>query len=525
MVKVQLTAFLLLALLAVNGTAFKILFFIPLFGISHVNFSGRLADFIAQAGHEVAVYQPVLDETIKSKGFKSLNITKYFTLPRNPGDYSTYNREEFDKTIWNGMDLSMMKKFSQFRGEFCEGIMNDKKNIAALKAENFDLVVTEWFEPCGFGLIEAIGAKKFVTTSSGNLFPSYLAVFGVKPHHSYSPAVMSTMTEKMGFLDRVKSFTTYISFNLIMKDILMGSITRAIQRNHPDFHLETKISKSAFVFVNSEDHVGFIHPRTPKMISIPNMDNAKPKPLPAKYADIIESPKTRGIVLFSFGSVVQAYTMPAHVKTAFLEAFIEFPDITFFWKYEKPEDGTAADIPNVFIDKWLPQRDLLHHPKMLAFITHGGQNSLNEAAATGVPLLALPVFADQPMNTALLTYRGMGFGLDHKTLTKEKVVEALQEILNNKKYKEKAQVISRMIQARPLSTKESFIKHIEFAAEFGDTGTLSAEGANQNVFVFYSLDVIGFLLAVVILVVLLLKWVVVSVVRLVKSKLVKTKKE
>uniref|UniRef100_A0A7E4USQ7 UDP-glucuronosyltransferase n=1 Tax=Panagrellus redivivus TaxID=6233 RepID=A0A7E4USQ7_PANRE len=524
MVKIQLTAFLLLALLAVSGAAFKILFFIPLFGISHVNFSGRLADIIAQAGHEVVVYQPVLDDSIKTKGFKSPNITKYFTLPAKGEDYS-YDRDEFERAIWGGMSMELMKKFSHFRGEFCKAIMNDKENIAALKAENFDLVVTEWFEPCGYGLLEALGAKKYVTTSSGGLHSANLAVFGVKPHLSYTPAVMSTMTEKMGFVERVKSFGTYLFFNLVLKDIFMGSISRAIQHHYPNFDLDTKISKSAFVFVNSEDHLAYTLPRTPKFIMIPNMDNAQPKPLTAKYAEIVESPKTRGTVLFSFGSVVQAYTMPAHVKTAFLEAFKEFPDITFFWKYEKPEDGTAANIPNVFIDKWLPQRDLLHHPKMLAFITHAGQNSLNEAAATGVPLLSLPVFGDQPSNTALLTYRGMGFGLDQKTLTKEKVVEALNEILNNKKYKEKAQLISRMIQARPLSTKESFIKHIEFAAEFGDTGTLSAEGANQSVFVFHSLDVIGLLLAVIILVVLLLKWVIVSVARLVRTKLVKSKKE
>uniref|UniRef100_A0A7E4VWE8 UDP-glucuronosyltransferase n=1 Tax=Panagrellus redivivus TaxID=6233 RepID=A0A7E4VWE8_PANRE len=200
--------------------------------------------------------------------------------------------------------------------------------------------------------------------------------------------------------------------------------------------------------------------------------------------------------------------MPSHVKTAFLEAFKEFPDILFFWKYEKPEDGTAAQIPNVFIDKWLPQRDLLYHPKMLAFITHGGQNSLNEAAAAGVPLISLPVFADQPQITELIKYRGLGL-----------------EILNNKKYQEKAKLISRMIQARTLSTKESFIKHIEFAAEFGDTGTLSAEGANQNMFVLYSLDVIGFLALVVVLTVLLLKWVISLLYKVISSRMTKSKKD
>uniref|UniRef100_A0A7E4VYD5 glucuronosyltransferase n=1 Tax=Panagrellus redivivus TaxID=6233 RepID=A0A7E4VYD5_PANRE len=66
----------------------------------------------------------------------------------------------------------------------------------------------------------------------------------------------------------------------------------------------------------------------------------------------------------------------------------------------------------VFIDKWLHHRDLISHPKMLAFITHGGQNSINEAAAAGVLLLSLPVF-QQPQNTKLIKYRGLRLGLDH----------------------------------------------------------------------------------------------------------------
>jgi hypothetical protein len=51
--------------------------------------------------------------------------------------------------------------------------------------------------------------------------------------------------------------------------------------------------------------------------------------------------------------------MPAESKQAFLEAFSEFPDHTFLWKYEKPEDKIAANYSNVVDMPWFPQRDLL----------------------------------------------------------------------------------------------------------------------------------------------------------------------
>ena len=48
--------------------------------------------------------------------------------------------------------------------------------------------------------------------------------------------------------------------------------------------------------------------------------------------------------------------------------------------------------------KWLPQNDVLGSPQTRAFMSHCGANSLYEAAFHGVPIIALPFFADQPGN-------------------------------------------------------------------------------------------------------------------------------
>uniref|UniRef100_A0A7E4W5C8 UDP-glucuronosyltransferase n=1 Tax=Panagrellus redivivus TaxID=6233 RepID=A0A7E4W5C8_PANRE len=515
----------LLVLLASASECYKILFFIPRFGVSHIRFSGRLADVLSDAGHEVHVYQPIVDESIQVPGFTPSKMAKVFYLPKKPGDYPSFTVHEKQDEIWEGMPISSQRNLGLCKGEACEAVLNDTKNLDLLRAENYDLVVTEYFEPCGYGVIKAIGAKKYVTTWSCGLHAGLTGPLGVKSHWSYHPGLSTLTTEKMTFLERVKSFIGFFADYNLLRPLMVKYATQAIQKHFPEFDLSRAIAGSAFIFINSEEHVEYTVPLTPKIIRIPNMYNVAVKPLTGKISEIVESPESRGFVLLSLGTIVHSASMPAHVKTAFLEAFAEFPDVTFFWKYENPEDGTAADIPNVYTEKWLPQRDLLYHPKLLAFITHAGQNSVSEAAAAGVPMIALPLFADQPKNGKMVEYREMVVYLDHKTLTKEKVVDALQAVLNNEKYKEKARLISRMIEARPLSTKETFIKHIEFAAEFGDTGTLSAEGANQNVFVFYSLDVIGFLVGVVLIVIFVLKSMVTGIFRIVKSKFVKTKQE
>ncbi len=74
----------------------------------------------------------------------------------------------------------------------------------------------------------------------------------------------------------------------------------------------------------------------------------------------------KGVVLVSFGSVAQSYLMPREMKKAFLEAFAQFPDVTFLWKYEKDEDNVSAGYKNVITGKWLPQTDLLGE-KILLF--------------------------------------------------------------------------------------------------------------------------------------------------------------
>lgn len=50
--------------------------------------------------------------------------------------------------------------------------------------------------------------------------------------------------------------------------------------------------------------------------------------------------------------------MPVEMKKNLLEAFAEFPNVTFIWKYEKAEN-VAKDYTNVVVADWIPQNDLL----------------------------------------------------------------------------------------------------------------------------------------------------------------------
>lgn len=97
------------------------------------------------------------------------------------------------------------------------------------------------------------------------------------------------------------------------------------------------------------------------------------------------------------------------------EILRKFPDVTFIWKYEKPEDKISEGIPNLIVTTWVPQNDMLceftlhirsihsfsDDPRLSLFITHCGQGSTTEATTAGIPLIVIPVLADQKRNAAV----------------------------------------------------------------------------------------------------------------------------
>ena len=58
---------------------------------------------------------------------------------------------------------------------------------------------------------------------------------------------------------------------------------------------------------------------------------------------------------------------------------------------------------NIKVITWAPQNDVLGHPAVKAFVTQAGINSLYEAAYHAVPIVAVPLIADQDENAAKVT--------------------------------------------------------------------------------------------------------------------------
>ncbi|KZV52754.1 cyanidin-3-O-glucoside 2-O-glucuronosyltransferase-like [Dorcoceras hygrometricum] len=100
---------------------------------------------------------------------------------------------------------------------------------------------------------------------------------------------------------------------------------------------------------------------------------------------------------------------------------LELCNVNFIWVVRSPV-GERIDInevmPKGFLDRakergiivkgWAPQAKILAHKSVGAFVSHCGMSSTIESFYFGVPVVAVPLKLDQPLNARLLVEAGVG---------------------------------------------------------------------------------------------------------------------
>ena len=74
------------------------------------------------------------------------------------------------------------------------------------------------------------------------------------------------------------------------------------------------------------------------------------------------------------------------------------------------------------------------HPKAKLFLTHGGSHGIYEGICHGVPMVMMPLFGDQPDNVDYMVARGVAVVIDVFDVTTEKVLEAINKVVNDTRY-------------------------------------------------------------------------------------------
>lgn len=96
-----------------------------------------------------------------------------------------------------------------------------------------------------------------------------------------------------------------------------------------------------------------------------------PAPLPQDLALWMDA-SANGVLLVSLGTLAEVVLTDATVNM--LAAVFSSLPVSVLWKLQRNAPSKLES--NVKVVKWFPQNDLLAHPNLRAFFTHGGMNSV-----------------------------------------------------------------------------------------------------------------------------------------------------
>lgn len=181
--------------------------------------------------------------------------------------------------------------------------------------------------------------------------------------------------------------------------------------------------------------------------------------------------------------------MPAAQLSAFQQVFSEFSQIRILWKWES--DNVDRMPKNVLAKKWLPQNDILAHPNVKLFITHGGLLGSQEGIYHGVPMLGIPFVVDQHINTNRASMQGYALKLKFQNVTVESLRWAITELLHNPIYLAKAKEFSRVFRDRPETAMERAMFWIEHVIRFRGADHMRSAGRDLPWYNYLLIDVFG----------------------------------
>jgi len=102
---------------------------------------------------------------------------------------------------------------------------------------------------------------------------------------------------------------------------------------------------------------------------------------------------------------------------------------------------------NVRVDQYVPQSLLLPHCELV--VSHAGSGSVIGALAHGLPMVLLPIGADQPLNAARCQELHVAQILDPFHATAADVSKAVSSVLSDSSYRRNAQRLKAEIEALP----------------------------------------------------------------------------
>ena len=375
----------------------------------------------------------------------------------------------------------------------CRYLMEDKKFIEKVREIDFDLMLVDGFviAPCRFILPYHLGVPYVYQFSVSGDWALKIPVLP-----SFHPAQDITNTinlpNKMDFWQRTVNLFLYIANNFILP--LMLPVNNSLLNEYaPGLTWQDLILKSELFLVTRDYMLEYPSVELPNVITTSGITVQPAKPLSADLEKIFQQDK-HGVILVSFGSLAGA--LHEDIIDKLFETFSRLEQ-TIIMRFVGDIEAARQKAPaNLHLMSWLPQNDILGHKNVLAFVTHCGNNGRYEALYHGVPMVGIPIFAEQHYNAFTVVQHGYGLQVESMdSFTVDELYEAISKVLTDPKFRDNTQHASAIMKADKMLPKEKLAYWVDHVMKFGGAH-LRPACQDLPFYNTFMLDVMAFLLVV-----------------------------
>uniref|UniRef100_A0A672Z1A8 UDP-glucuronosyltransferase n=1 Tax=Sphaeramia orbicularis TaxID=375764 RepID=A0A672Z1A8_9TELE len=465
-----------------------------------------LIEELHSRGHEITVMRPSDSWYIKAESSYS-TITLESPLGFDAEKFGGFvtkmlNLRRDGASFWSriALEYELVEQFYQLHKHMVKlvgDIFDDEKMMQELRDAKYDLVLTDPAIGAGVLLAHRLGLPLVLNvrwTIQGE------AHYAIAPSPlSYIPIPGSEMTDKMTFSQRIKNFLFYFFTRLQIWYVTEPNYKPFVHRYFgPDIHYMELFQAADIWLMRNDFTFEFPRPTMPNVVYMSGFQCKPSKPLPKELEDFVQSSGEHGVIIMTLGTLVT--NLPEDIAEDIAAAFAQLPQ-KVIWRHKGKRPPTLGN--NTLILDWLPQNDLLGHPKTRLFVAHGGTNGLQEAIHHGVPLVGLPLMFDQHDNFFRMKSRGVAQVLDIATVNKDNFLQALKEVLYEPSYRDKIRTLSNLHRDQPIKPLDRAMFWIEFVMRHKGASHLRTESYKMSMIQYHSIDVAVFLLAVVSLVLII----------------------
>lgn len=438
---VTLTVYILM--LQPAASANVLLYPFSLCANSHLFNFEKLAGILTASGNQVTM---LVSDNYRPTASTELRQVKFLYYRTSPLARPICNFETLEDFLETPL-TDIITAFYSSTYASCDTLLEHRALLLRLKQQRFDLAIYEAVEQCSKILADYIDVPFIVFHTSGadNIYPR---------HPAYLPSMLTAYSDTMTLYQRVLNTLGY----MIEKGIQYINFKHYQQLKlkhglNATLHISESFNRASLRFILGDFGLDYVRPTQPSHVLVGGYIKSATAPIPQHIQEFLDRSGPNGVVVLSFGQMAREYG--PKWRQLFAEALARLP-YQVIWKYNETEPHGLGS--NTLLVPWFNQADILTHPKVKVFVTHCGLNGAFETSNNGVPVVAIPLFADQFYQATKLTrHAQMGLQLDINTLTSEKLHNTILEVASNTIYQQNAQHVSFVMRNKPVSQKETIL--------------------------------------------------------------------